>query len=123
MEAKNIISTKTDPKGWNINTDLGMDVKTFLRNDRRTQIGKDYVGLLRRDGEDHYSFVETMPWTGKRNPCLFRGKYISITRKDNGTLSLNFRQIEMGAGFNVDHYAFEVYRELRKGLDGLIEEG
>ena len=120
MEAKNNYQ-KTNLEGWNINTDLCVDLKTFLRTDRITKLGKDYAGLLTRDGEDHYSFVETMPWTNKRNPCLFRGKYISITQKDNGTLSLNFRQIEMGAGFNVDHYAFEVYRELRKGLNGLVE--
>ena len=92
------MSKKATPtsEGWNINTDLCVDVKTFLRNDRRTQIGKDYAGLLKRDGEDHYSFIETMPWTSKRNPCLFRGRYISITRRDDGTLCLNFRKIEMG---------------------------
>ena len=120
MEAKNNYQ-KTNLEGWNINTDLCVDLKTFLRTDRITKLGKDYAGLLKRDGQDHYSFTETMPWTGKRNPYLFKGKYISITRRDSGTLSLNFRQIEMGAGFSVDHYAFEVYRELRKGLNGLVE--
>ena len=120
MEAKNNYQ-KTNLEGWNINTDLCVDLKTFLRTDRITKLGKDYAGLLKRDGQDHYAFTETMPWTGKRNPYLFKGKYISITRRDSGTLSLNFRQIEMGAGFSVDHYAFEVYRELRKGLNGLVE--
>ena len=120
MEAKNNYQ-KTNLEGWNINTDLCVDLKTFLRTDRITKLGKDYAGLLKRDGQDHYAFTETMPWTGKRNPYLFKGKYISITRRDSGTLSLNFRQIEMGAGFSVDQYAFEVYRELRKGLNGLVE--
>ena len=120
MEAKNNYQ-KTNLEGWNINTDLCVDLKTFLRTDRITKLGKDYAGLLKRDGQDHYAFTETMPWTGKRNPYLFKGKYISITRRDSGTLSLNFRQIEMGAGFNVDQYTFEVYRELRKGLNGLVE--
>ena len=63
-------SKTTNQKGWNINTDLCMDLKTFLRTDRTTQLGKDYAGLLTRDGEDHYSFVETMPWTNKRNPYV-----------------------------------------------------
>ena len=114
-------SKTTNQKGWNINTDLCVDIKTFLRTDRITQLGKDYAGLLTRDGEDHYSFVETMPWTNKRNPYVFRGKYITITRRDDGSLSPNFRPLRMGVGFNVNYYAFEVYRELRKGLEGLVE--
>ena len=121
MEAKNKKTKTANPKGWNINTDLCVDLKTFLRTDRITQLGKDYAGLLTRDGEDHYSFVETMPWTNKRNPYVFRGKYITITRKDDGTLSPHFRPIRMGKGFSLERYAFEVYRELRKGLDGLVE--
>ena len=36
------------------NTDLCMDVKTLLRTDRVTRIGKNYRGVLMRDGEDHY---------------------------------------------------------------------
>ena len=121
MEAKNKKTKTANPKGWNINTDLCVDLKTFLRTDRITQLGKDYAGLLTRDGEDHYSFVETMPWTNKRNPYVFRGKYITITRKDDGTLSPHFRPIRMGKGFSLERYAFEVYREIRKGLDGLVE--
>ena len=121
MEAKNKKTKTTNQKGWNINTDLCVDLKTFLRTDRTTQLGKDYAGVLTRDGEDHYSFVETMPWTNKRNPYVFKGKYITITRRDDCSLSPNFRPLRMEAGFNVNHYAFEVYRELQKGLNGLVE--
>ena len=61
--------------GWNSNTDLCMDVKTLLRNDRRTKLGKDYQGVLTRDKEGHYSFVETIGLTdGKRNPHVFFGR-------------------------------------------------
>lgn len=53
----------------NSNTDLCVDVKTILRTDRVTKLGKEYTGVLTRDGEDHYTFVETRPSTaGKRNP-------------------------------------------------------
>ena len=55
--------------GWNRNTDLCVDVKTILRTDRVTKLGKDYTGVLTRDGENHYSFIETLPSTaGKCNP-------------------------------------------------------
>ena len=112
------------------NTDYGCNVKTMLRNDRTMRTGKDYLGVLRRDTEaevdeflsrdPHYTFVETDPWTSKRNPRLFRGRYITITRRDDGTLRLNFRP--MPVGVKVDNYAFKVYLELRKALIGLIEK-
>ena len=110
------------------NTDYGCNVKTILRDDRRMRTGKDYLGVLRRDTEaevdeflsrdPHYTFVETDPWTSKRNPRLFRGRYITITRRDDGSLRLNFRP--MPVGVKVDNYAFKVYLELRKALIGLI---
>ena len=112
------------------NTDYGCNVKTILRNDRTMRTGKDYLGVLRRDTEaevdeflsrdPHYTFVETDPWTSKRNPRLFRGRYITITRRDDGSLRLNFRP--MPVGVKVDNYAFKVYLELRKALIGLIEK-
>ena len=112
------------------NTDYGCDVKTILRNDRTMRTGRDYQGVLRLDSEadidefrcqdPHYTFVETMPWTGKRNPRVFRGKYITITRRDDGTLRLNFRP--MPVGVKVDNYAFKVYLELRKALISLVEK-
>ena len=112
------------------NTDYGCDVKTILRNDRTMRTGRDYQGVLRLDSEadidefrcqdTHYTFVETMPWTGKRNPRVFRGKYITITRRDDGTLHPNFKP--MPADLSIENYTFEVYRELRKALKGLVEE-
>ena len=112
------------------NTDYGCDVKTILRNDRTMRTGKDYQGVLRLDHEAdiddfrcrdaHYTFVETLPWTAKRNPRLFRGKYITITRRDDGTLRLNFRPLP--ANMSVERYAFQVYLELHKGLKGLVEK-
>ena len=110
------------------NTDYGCDVKTILRSDRRLRTGKDYLGVLRRDPDSvvddflsrdaHYTFVETLPWTEKRNPRVFRGRYITITRRDDGTLRLNFRP--MPANMSVERYAFQVYCELHKALKGLI---
>ena len=112
------------------NTDYGCEVKTILRNDRTMRTGRDYQGVLRLDHEadidefrcqdTHYTFVETLPWTMKRNPRLFRGRYITITRKADGTLRLNFRPLP--ADLSVDNYAFEVYRELYKALKGLVEK-
>ena len=117
-------------KGWHRNTELSVDLKTMLRSDKRMQTGKEYQGVLRRDSDAfiddfvcrdaHFTFVETLPWTCKRNPRVFKGRYITITRRDDGTLRPNFRPLP--TDLSVDNYAFEVYRELRHALKGLVEE-
>jgi hypothetical protein len=106
---------------FNCNTELCVDLKTILISDRRAKTNKDYPGLLTRNGREHFTFVETHPATAKRNPQLFKGKYITITRWADGSLHPNFRPMNM-AGFSVEHYAFEVYRELIGALKGLVEK-
>ncbi len=110
-----------DLNGWHKNTDLAVNLKTVLLSDTSMRTGKEYQGVLRRDWdaemEDfrcrdaHYTFTETLPWATKRNPRVFNGRYISITRRSDGSLRPNFKP--MPAGMSVDNYAFEVYRELR----------
>ena len=117
--------------GWHANTDLGCNVKTLLRSDKRAKAGKSYLGLLRLDLEaevdellchdPHYTFTETLPQTaGKRNPHVFVGRFITITRRDDGSFRPNFKPIPIG--MSVNNYAFMVYCELRRALKGLIEE-
>ena len=58
-------------QGWNPNTELGCEVKTILRSDRKMKVGKEYQGVLRRDTDAdvdeflcrdaHYTFIETVP--------------------------------------------------------------
>ncbi len=132
MEEKNIHSKKTNLNGWHTNTDLGCDIKTILHSDRKMKAGKSYQGVLKLDQEGtideflsrdpHYTFIETLPWSMKRNPKVFNGKYISVTRRPDGTLRLNFKPLKIGADFNLERYAFGVYRELHKALEGLVEE-
>ena len=86
-----------------------------------------YPGVLRRDVEcdeflydEHFTFVETLPWSMKRNPKVFNGKFISVTRQDDGTYRPNFKPLKVDDGFSVERYAFGVYRELHKALEGLV---
>ena len=119
-----------DLEGWHVNTDLGCDVKTILRSNKRMKTNKEYHGVLRRDSDAeidefrcrdaHYTFVETLPWTSKRNPRLFNGKYISITRRPDGSLRPNFKPLKVTKGFSVERYTFNVYLELHKALKGLV---
>ena len=125
---------EVEEQGWHTNTELGCDVKTILRSDRKMKVGKEYQGVLRLDSEGiadeflcrdpHFTFVETVPQTaGKRNPHVFDGKYITVTRRDDGSLRLNFKELPKGANFNLERFALGVYNELCLALGGLIEEG
>lgn len=124
---------EAEEQGWHTNTDLGCDVKTILRIDRKMKVGKEYQGVLRLDSEGivdeflcrdpHFTFVETVPQTaGKRNPHVFDGKYITVTRRDDGSLRLNFKELPKGANFNLERFALGVYNELCLALGGLVEE-
>ena len=116
-------------KVFNHNTHLGVNVKTVLNNDRVMKTGKSYQGVLKRDVEidefrydEHFTFVETLPWSMKRNPRVYNGRYISVTRQDNGDLRPNFKPMKMGDDFTLERYALGVYNELCMALGGLVEE-
>ena len=120
-------------QGWNRNTDLGCDVKTILFSDKRMKTGKEYRGVMRRDSDAvvdeylyrdaHYTFIETPPTAvRKRNPRVFVGELITVTRWDDGSLHPNFRPMKVENGFSVDAYAIAVCNELRQALKGLVEK-
>ena len=124
---------EVEEHGWNPNTHLGVDVKTLLRSDVRMKVGKEYKGIFRLDSEGiveeflcrdpHLTFIETVPPTAdKRNPHLFVGEYITITRRDDGSLRPNFKPLKTGADFSLERYALGVYNEICIALGGLIKE-
>ena len=121
---------KNNEKVWHRNTDLGCDLKTILRSDRRMKQGKDYQGVLRLDAEGdvdeylttdtHYTFVETRPWTMKRNPHIYDGEFITVTRRSDGSYHPNFKPMKVDKNFSVERYISGVDLELHKGLEGLV---
>ena len=105
---------QNNEKSWNRNTHICVDLKTILRNDACMKAGKGYLGVLRRDEiceefrcEEHFTFREETlaPAFCKRNPQIFRGEFITITRRDDGTYRPNFRPIPRGEGFSLERYA------------------
>ena len=122
---------KNNEKVWNRNTHICVDLKTILRNDACMKAGKGYLGVLRRDEiceefrcEEHFTFREETlaPAFCKRNPQIFRGEFITITRRDDGSYRPNFRPIPKGEGFSLERYALGVYNEICMALGGLVEE-
>ena len=126
---------KNNEKVWHSNTDLGCDVKTILRSDKRMKTGKEYQGVLRLDSEGiideflcrdpHYTFIEIESQrTAKRNLHLFVGDYVTITRRNDGSLRPNFKPMpKIDKNFSVEKYASGVANELLWALEGLIENG
>ena len=118
---------------WHRNTDLAVDLKTVLHSDTSMRTGKEYQGVLRRDQEAsiedyrcrdaHYTFIETVRKTAeKRNPHVFAGKYITVTRRDDGSLRPNFRPMKVDKDFSAYRYALGVFNELMWALEDLIEK-
>lgn len=119
--------------GWHRNTELAVDLKTILHSDKRMQTGKEYQGVLRRDSDSdiedfrcrdaHYTFIETVRQSAeKRNPHVFDGKFITVTRRDDGSLRPNFRPLKVDQDFSVYRYALGVFNELMWALEDLIEK-
>ena len=50
------------------------------------------------------------------------GEHISVTRRDDGSLRLNFRPLKTDGHFSVERYALAVYNEICMALYGLVEE-
>ena len=100
-----------------------MDIKTILHSDSISKIGRDYQGVLTRDTDEHYTFIETIPPVAeKRNPQVFKGKFITVTRNSNGTYRPNFKPMKIDVDFSLDQYANGVANELLRALEGLIEK-
>lgn len=56
----------------------------------------------------------------KRNHREFDGRYITVTRRDDGSLRPNFKPVVMGPDFNIAAYASEVANELLWALSSLV---
>lgn len=103
------------------NTEPCIDLKLLTQQPGRMDVGAILRGILTRDGEEHYTFRETQPSTaGKRNQQVFYGKFITITRRDDGTLRPNFKPVKMEEGFSASSYATGVANELLWALTSLL---
>ena len=116
-----------DNSGWFRNTELCSDIKTYLCFDRIAKIGKVYKGLLRRDSDDHFSFLECRRSASAnaiiRNPHVFEGKYINVTRRmKDGHIRFNFKEVDFGGRFNPMSFAIGVMKEIIMAFKCLGEE-
>ena len=122
-----------DHEGWHLDTEFACDLKTILSSDTRMKTGREYRGVLKRDSDAvvdeflyrdaHFTFIETLPPAAcRRNPRLFDGKYVTLTRWNDGTIRLYFKKLRTDDDFTVDGYALAVCNEIRLALKGLVKE-
>jgi hypothetical protein len=111
------------------NTYLAVNLKVKMFRDSRLKLGKDYIGVLCHDvpddsicsNDDHFTFIETYPMSvRKRNPQVFDGEFITVTRRSDGTYRINFKSFQINKDFDVAAFASGVASEIKKALKGLI---
>jgi len=111
---------------------LCVDVLTYLQHDQLLRSGREYLGVLRYDVPNEgnlfddglltFKEIEVSSSTVRRNVCIFNGEHITCTKRLNGTVRLNFKNLKVDATFNGDEYALEVANEIRHALRCLVED-
>lgn len=99
------------------NTELGIDLKLFTRTPGRMKIGEVRSGAITRDGEDHFTFIESAlekkkNSTAKRNPHVLELERINVNRKDDGTLYPTFNRPRYSKEFTFQDFCREAAKEL-----------
>jgi len=95
-------------------TELDIDLKLITQKPGRMREGEFLAGMLTRDGENHYSFVQNV--TKKkvvtvRNPHLYRGKCVNVVRKGD-KIYPTFNRPEYTESFTFKDFCREAAKEL-----------
>lgn len=97
------------------NTELDVDLKLVTQEQGRMELGEYLDGMIMRDGEDHFTFVENATEQRKaerRNPSIFSGQWINVKRRADGTVYPTFKRTKgIGAG-KLGDYAVSTTCEL-----------
>lgn len=97
------------------NTELDVDLKLVTQKQGRMELGEYLNGMITRDGEDHYTFVENATEERKatrRNPSIYMGQWINVKRRADGTVYPTFKRTKsIGAG-KLGDYAVNTTCEL-----------
>lgn len=97
------------------NTELDVDQKLVTQEQGRIELGEYLDGMITRDGEDHFTFVENDTEQRKaerRNPSIYMGQWINVKRRADGTVYPTFKRTKgIGAG-KLGDYAVNTTCEL-----------
>lgn len=78
-------------------TELCIDLKLLTLEPGRIKVGDFIGGVITRDSEDHYTFLQNASEKRKRvgsqrNPHVYVGYRINVNKKDDGTLYPTFNR-------------------------------
>lgn len=97
------------------NTELDVDLKLVTQKQGPMELGEYLDGMITRDGEDHFTFVENDTEQRKaerRNPSIYMGQWINVKRRADGTVYPTFKRTKgIGAG-KLGDYAVSTTCEL-----------
>lgn len=97
------------------NTEPGVDLKLVTQEQGRMELGEYLDGMITRDGDDHFTFVENATEQRKaerRNPSIYEGQWINVKRRADGTVYPTFKRTKsIGAG-KLGDYAVNTTCEL-----------
>ena len=97
------------------NTELDVDLKLVTQEQGLMELGEYLDGMITRDGEDHFTFVENATEQRKaerRNPSIYEGQWINVKRRADGTVYPTFKRTKgIGAG-KLGDYAVSTTCEL-----------
>lgn len=97
------------------NTELDVDLKLVTQKQGRMELGEYLDGMITRDGDDHFTFVENATEQRKaerRNPSIYMGQWINVKRRADGTVYPTFKRTKgIGAG-KLGDYAVNTTCEL-----------
>ena len=105
------------------NTELGIDLKLLTRQPGRMPVGEYMNGVLTRDGEYLFRFVENAKKrvAARRNPRIYSGRYINVIRHDDGSLVLTFNRPVLTEEFSFRDFCLAAVQELLS-IIGLLDE-
>ncbi len=98
-------------------TEPDVDLKLITRSPGRMDVGQYKSGMLTRDGEEHYLFVENdmqkkQTTAEQRNPHVYEGRCINVNQKLDGTLYPTFNRPPYTQAFAFKHFCLAAAEEL-----------
>ena len=113
-------------RGYYPDTHLCVDLKLITRKPGRMRVGAYINCMLKRDGEYHFTAVETASekkqTAEQRNPIVYLGTCINLHRKADGSLYPTFNRPQFTSDFTFTDFCREAAEELT-AVAGLVEEG
>lgn len=106
------------------NTEPCIDLKLLTREPGRIPIGNYLDGAITRDADDHFLFIENATDKKRndaqqRNPHVYKGVYINIKRKPDGTLFPTFNRPQFNEKLTFIEFCRRAAEELMQVASGL----